>query len=98
LRANSLAASRKLQPLGFCFDDAYTVLRELQTAWTTKLPDWKTLDAAARLTVTHALSSWDALLIAASAAAGVTRLFSEDLGGRPPIAGVELVNPFAALQ
>ena len=40
-------------------------------------------------------SYWDALLVAASMEAGVTRLYSEDLPGRQPPPGLEIVNPFA---
>ncbi len=92
-----MAASRKLAPLGYRQQDACANLRELQGVWTTELPNWQALDRANELTVLHSLSFWDALLVAASAQAGVETLYSEDLGGRPPILGVRLVDPFTSL-
>ena len=36
-----------------------------------------------------------ALLVAAALEADVKRLYSEDVPGRPPSGGIEIVNPFA---
>jgi len=38
---------------------------------------------------------WDAMIAAACLDAGVTRLYSEDLPGRKPPEGLEIINPFA---
>jgi predicted nucleic acid-binding protein len=56
--------------------------------------DHLVLDAL-RLRKIHQLSYWDALLIAGCIDAGVTRLYTEDLQGKPVIEGVEIINPFA---
>jgi predicted nucleic acid-binding protein len=44
----------------------------------------------------HSVSFWDALILACAAAAGCTRLWSEDLQDGATIAGVTIENPFAA--
>lgn len=44
----------------------------------------------------HSVSFWDALILACAAAAGCTRLWSEDLQDGAVIAGVRIENPFAA--
>jgi predicted nucleic acid-binding protein len=43
----------------------------------------------------HSVSFWDALILACAAAAGCTRLWSEDLQDGAVIAGVKIENPFA---
>lgn len=50
---------------------------------------------AAPLCLTGPLPKRDELYDAACLDAGVTRLYSEDLPGRPPPEGLEIVNPFA---
>jgi predicted nucleic acid-binding protein len=89
-----IAASHKLEPLGFRREDAWKELRTLQFAWTLILPDWKHLQTAESLLASHSLSFWDALLIAVAAESGVTTLYSEDFTGLPPIGGMAIVNPF----
>lgn len=90
-----IAASHKLEPMGFRRQDAWNELRTLQSAWTLILPEWEHLRTAESLLATHSLSFWDALLIAVAAESGVTTLYSEDFGGLPPIGSLTVVNPFA---
>ena len=59
------------------------------------VPSPAALVGAERLHVELRYSFWDALIVAACLDAGVTRLYSEDLPGREPPAGLEIVNPFA---
>lgn len=40
------------------------------------------------------ISFWDALIVAAAARGGVTRVLSEDLNAGQIISGVRVVNPF----
>ena len=58
------------------------------------LPASSVLDRARSLHVDHQWSFWDAMIVAACLEAGVTRLYSEDLPGRKPPEGLEIVNPF----
>ena len=90
-----LSAGRKLAPLGYRTEDAYAVLRDLQSVWTTALPTWHTLELSRRYVVQFGFSFWDALLVGAAVAAGAEKLYSEDFGGRDPIDGLQFVNPFA---
>jgi predicted nucleic acid-binding protein len=90
-----ISASRKLALLGHQADDAYTVVSELQGAWTTVLPTWRALELSQRYVAQYGFSFWDALLVAAAVAAGAVKLYSEDFGDRESIDGLQFVNPFA---
>ncbi len=89
-----IAASRKLEPLGYSREQAWQYLRGLQMLWTTKLPSWNVMDRAEALLQKHSLSFWDALLIAACLEGGVTRLYSEDFDASAQAEGLEIINPF----
>lgn len=89
-----LAASRKLEPLGYSVAAAWQDLRDLRNAWTPALPTWDMHGNAERIMRSHSLSFWDALILAACGEAGVTQLFTEDFGGRDSIEGVTIANPF----
>jgi predicted nucleic acid-binding protein len=58
------------------------------------LPTQGILENGLRIHRDHRVSYWDAMLLAACADAGVTRLYSEDIPGQPVIEGVTVVNPF----
>jgi predicted nucleic acid-binding protein len=51
-----LAASRKLEPLGYSFSQAHQDIQDLRRLWTTLLPSWGVLDRASALISTHKLS------------------------------------------
>lgn len=89
-----IAASRKLENLGYSREQAWHYLRELQMLWTTKLPSWDVMDRAEALSQKYSLSFWDALLIAACLEGGVTRLYSEDFDASAQSEGLEIINPF----
>lgn len=89
-----IAASRKLEPLGYSRVQAWQYLHELQLLWTTKLPSWNVMDRAEALLQKYSLSFWDALLIAACLEGGVTRLYSEDFDASVRAEGLEVINPF----
>jgi predicted nucleic acid-binding protein len=65
--------------------------RQLDCAAVT--PD--TIDLALDLHQKHALSYWDALIVASAHIAGCSVLLAEDMGSGEILAGVKLVNPFA---
>lgn len=54
-----------------------------------------TTDMALDLHQKHALSYWDALIVASAHIAGCSVLLTEDMGTGEVLAGVKLVNPFA---
>ena len=89
-----LAASRKLEPLGYDRAQAWQNIRNLRRIWTIILPGWETLDQAERLLSNYSLSFWDSMIIAACLEAGVTRLYTEDFDAYPHVDGLEIVNPF----
>lgn len=91
-----LRASQKLMNKGFSYDTALANVQDMRVLWQEATPVWPAHEHAVRLIKQFSLSFWDALLIAACVDAGVTCLYSEDLGGKSyqKIEGVESVNPF----
>lgn len=85
--------TQKLKP-GMARDDAWSDLVALQ-AWSPVPMDWKLLEQGRNLQQQHALSWWDALIIAAAQIAGCDVLYSEDLADGAVLGGVRVVNPFA---
>jgi predicted nucleic acid-binding protein len=59
------------------------------------LPTPEAFEAAVDLSERFSLSHWDSMILGACRAAGVTRLYTEDMGSPRTIDGIELVNPFA---
>lgn len=58
------------------------------------MPTAEVLDRALDLAGRYCLSHWDSMLLGACQEAGVTRLYTEDMGAPTTYDGVELVNPF----
>jgi predicted nucleic acid-binding protein len=90
-----IAASRKLEPLGFNRAKAWQDIDKMRALWRPQLPTWSALDRAADLMKRYSLSSWDALLVAACLEAGVKCLYTEDFSDAFRAEGLEVVNPFA---
>lgn len=90
-----LAASRKLESLGYDRVQAYQYIRDLQQVWYTALPTWMVLDRAENLMNRFSLSHWDAMIVAACLEAKVQRLYTEDFG-YSNIDTLEIINPFKA--
>lgn len=88
-----LAASRKLAKQGFTPAAAWSRLAEFLTLFPLVLPTPQLLARAKQLHIESGWSFWDAMVVAACLEAGVTRLYTEDLPGRP-VPGLEIVNPF----
>ncbi|AFY78093.1 hypothetical protein Ple7327_2832 [Pleurocapsa sp. PCC 7327] len=57
-----LAASRKLEPLGYDREQAYQYIRDLQQVWYTALPSWALIDRAEELMSRFSLSHWDSMI------------------------------------
>lgn len=88
-----LAASRKLEPLGYDRSQAYQYMRDLQQVWHTALPTWNVIARAENLSNRFSLSHWDSMIVAACLEANVQTLYTEDFG-YSSIDGLEIVNPF----
>ncbi|MEA5449812.1 PIN domain-containing protein [Leptolyngbya sp. CCNP1308] len=88
-----LAASRKLEPLGYDKTQAYQYIRDLQQVWYTSLPNWDVLDRAETLHSRFSLSHWDAMIVAACLEINIQTLYSEDFG-YSKIDSLTIVNPF----
>lgn len=85
----------KLRSKGRADDTVFDAFRSLRDMFPVVLPTEHVLDEGTRIHREHQVSYWDAMLLAACAEAGVTRLYTEDLQSAPRIAGIEIVNPFA---
>ena len=90
-----LAASRKLEPLGYDRAQAWQYIRDLQQVWYTVLPTWTILNRAEDLLNRFSLSYWDAMIVAACLEANVQTLYTEDFG-YSIIDRLGIVNPFKA--
>ncbi len=93
-----LAAARKLAPQGYTREDARQDIEDLRHMWQTALPVWPAIDRANDLFTRYSLSVWDSLLIASCLEADAHTLYTEDFGGPRVIAGLNIVNPFLAVQ
>jgi predicted nucleic acid-binding protein len=74
--------------------DYVEAVSALRSCFPVVLPQISALDRSLQIQIRDQVSPWDALLIAACADAGVTRLFTEDMQGQPVIEGVTFENPF----
>jgi predicted nucleic acid-binding protein len=57
-------------------------------------PTAEAFDFAVSLEERFSLSHWDSMILGASQAAGVSRLYTEDMGAPRTIDGIDLINPF----
>ncbi len=89
-----IAASRKLAPQGFTAEQAWQRLAEFSGVLTLTRPSAAVLEQARILHTQKHWSFWDALIVGACQEAGVRRLYSEDIPGSSPPAGLEIINPF----
>lgn len=90
-----VAASRKLSSQGFTVGHAWDRLAEFMALFPLMLPTARVFEHARRLHAGEGWSFWDAMIVAACLECKVTRLYSEDLSGRPAPAGLEIIDPFA---
>jgi predicted nucleic acid-binding protein len=88
-----LAASRKLESLGYSRIQAYQYIRDLQQVWYAAVPTWSVIDCAENLMSRYSLSHWDSMLVAACLEVNIKTLYTEDFG-YSNIDGIKIVNPF----
>jgi predicted nucleic acid-binding protein len=89
------AALRTMTALGKFTGNYPETVRALRSCFPILPPTHDILEHALDLQIAHQLSVWDALLLGACSAAGVKRLYTEELQSTNPIDGVQLINPFA---
>lgn len=65
------------------------------TAWQTEQIGPAEILVASELEEQHQLSFWDALIVAAAAKGGASRILTEDMPSGRTIAGIRIENPFA---
>ncbi|MFO0968986.1 MAG: PIN domain-containing protein [Gemmataceae bacterium] len=58
------------------------------------LPTSAVFDEAISLSGRFSLSHWDSMLLGACKVAGVTTLYTEDMGAPTVVDGIQLINPF----
>lgn len=74
--------------------DRHTAIESVLARFPLVTPRPEVFETAWQLRDAHQLSWWDGLLLAACIDAGITRLYTEDIQGKPIIGGVEIINPF----
>ena len=74
--------------------DADRYFAAVRSLFPLMLPVEAALDRAIQYANTFTLSHWDSMLVAACAEAGVTRLYTVDMGSPRKIDSVQLINPF----
>jgi predicted nucleic acid-binding protein len=90
-----LAASRKLEAMGYDRSQAYQYIRDLQQVWYTALPTWQVIDRAESLMNRFSLSHWDSMIVAACLEVNVQTLYTEDFG-YSTIDELAIINPFTS--
>ena len=89
-----VAASRKLSSQGFTAQDAWARLTEFLDVLRLVPPAGGVLLVAKSLHVTHNVSFWDAMILAACLDCGVEVLYSEDVPGLDAVGSLRVINPF----
>lgn len=89
------AVLSKMARAGRYKGDHAEAVRALRACFPIAIPSTTSLERSLELQRKHGVSTWDALLLAACAEAGVSVLHSEDIQCAPEICGVRIVNPFA---
>lgn len=69
-------------------------LQNIRAGFPLAMPTPAVLDIALDLAERYSLSHWDSMLLGACVDAGVTTLYTEDIGAPRKIDSLELVNPF----
>ncbi len=88
------AVLRKMARAGRFTGNYIETVAALRSCFPIALPTVGVLNRAAQIEVEAQLSTWDALLVAACAEAGVKCLFTEDIQSQTLVDGVQLINPF----
>jgi predicted nucleic acid-binding protein len=90
-----IAAARKLEVSGFKPEDAWEALADMQAmAEKVVMPSRELWSRCRELQQNRSLHFWDALLMSCCLDAGVSVLYSEDIG-EGNLNGLRIVNPFA---
>jgi predicted nucleic acid-binding protein len=88
-----VAASRKRSAQGFTASNAWSRLAEFLAVLRKVLPTEAVLQRAKALHLTHSVSFWDAMILAACLRTDVDVLYSEDVPGLDVI-DLQVINPF----
>jgi predicted nucleic acid-binding protein len=75
-------------------DDAAAMVRDWMELFPVAAADGRSLGEAMKLKNEHGFAFWDAMLVQATRAAGVTRLLTEDMQDGRNIGPLRLENPF----
>lgn len=70
------------------------IIHEIRNLFSLVMPTPACLDQALALSSRYSLQHWDSMLLGACLEAGITTLYTEDMGSPRKIATIELVNPF----
>lgn len=92
--AEFLRYLRRLHDLGAITDqELHEEFAEYRALFSIRLPTEAVLDHALDLAARYSLSHWDSMLLGACLDAGVTTLYTEDMGSPRAIDTIHLVDP-----
>jgi predicted nucleic acid-binding protein len=74
--------------------DYQTYIQVYRVMFPLELPTTGVIDRALDLARRYSLSHWDSMLLGACLEAGITTLYTEDMGAPRTIDSIQLVNPF----
>lgn len=75
-------------------EDLERIFRAYFSLFPTAIPTTAVFERALDLTARYSLSHWDSMLLGACLEAGVTTLYTEDMGAPIVMEHLQLVNPF----
>lgn len=75
-------------------DELLQCLARTRASFRLQLPSDAVLDRSLDLASRFSLSHWDSMIVAACIEAGVTKLYTEDMGSPTKFDSLELENPF----
>lgn len=85
---------RRWQNLGILTEAGFDQnVQSARTAFPLVFPTIGVLDHALDLAKRYSLSHWDSMILGACKEAGVTTLYTEDMGAPTNIDGIQLLNP-----
>ena len=76
------------------WDEVLGHLAHIRSMFLLVMPTPNVLDIALDLSSRYSLSHWDSMILGACKDAGITTLYTEDIGAPTSYDGIQLINPF----
>lgn len=76
------------------WDEILGYVAQFRSTFSLVMPTPNVLDLALDLSSRFSLSHWDSMILGACKEAGITTLYTEDMGAPASYDGIQLINPF----